>query len=67
MEENLIDGKLKQMGEETFYRPSHSRREVPLYLASSLVNELAPMIKVLTGRREYKYIFMMRSRPVFTR
>ena len=57
MEENLIDGKLKQMGEETFYRPSHSRREVPLYLASSLVNELAPMIKVLTGRREYKYIF----------
>ena len=40
MEENLIDGKLKQMGEETFYRPSHSRREVPLYLASSLVNEL---------------------------
>jgi len=55
IEKYLIDGRLQQQGEETVYIPKDSNQHVPLYLSSSMVNELAPIIKALTGTINYNY------------
>lgn len=57
IEEHLIDGRVKQIGEEFFYQPNQAKEEIPIYLASSLVNEIAPIVKVLSGKNDYRYIF----------
>lgn len=57
IENHLIGGKLEQVGEETYYMPKDSAGEIPLYLASSLVNEVAPIVKAISSMVDFKYIF----------
>lgn len=60
IENHLIDGQVKQTGDEIFYRPDtleDDKEDIPVYLASSLVNEIAPVIKAVNGRYNYRYIF----------
>ena len=54
IESNLIDGELLENGGETLYRQSVEDELTPLYLASSMVNEISPIFKVLTGKVNYK-------------
>ena len=53
--EYLIDGQLHLKGAETLYQPKDSNEVVPLYLSSSMVNELTPIVKALTGASRYSY------------
>lgn len=53
--EYLIDGKLYLKGEEALYQPKDSNDVVPLYLSSSMVNELTPLVKALTGASRHSY------------
>lgn len=60
IEKHLIDGQVKQMGDEVYYHPdalAENKENIPLYLASSLVNEVTPIIKALSGQYSYRYIF----------
>lgn len=60
IEHYLIDGQVKHLGDEIYYHPdtlADGKEDIPLYLASSLVNEITPIIKALSGRYDYKYIF----------
>lgn len=53
---NLIDGSLDYSWEEDSYIPRGSKKRIPLYLSSSMVNEVAPLVKILNGNSKYKYI-----------
>lgn len=60
IERHLIDGQVKYVGDEIYYHPDtleENKEDIPIYLASSLVNEITPIIKALSGIRNYKYIF----------
>ncbi|GEM_PF-1013436 len=60
IEHHLIDGQVKYVGDEIYYHPdalAENREDIPLYLASSLVNEITPIVKALSGVHNYKYIF----------
>ena len=57
IEEYLLDGSLIQDGDDTFYTPNASKERIPLYLSSSLINEVAPIVKALSGSRNYQYLF----------
>lgn len=57
IEEHLIEGKLKLSSEESFYIPQNSENMIPLYLSSSLINELAPIVKMLNHVYPYDNIY----------
>lgn len=60
IESHLIDGQVKHIGDEIFYHPdgmAEDKEDIPVYLASSLVNEITPVIKALSGGNNYRYIF----------
>lgn len=57
IEENLIDGRLGEDGDETVYMPQQSDAHIPLYLSSSMVNELTPVVKALKDVRNYRFLF----------
>ncbi|MBQ7840589.1 MAG: AAA family ATPase [Lachnospiraceae bacterium] len=57
IENHLIDGKILQQGDDTVYRPRENEIQVPLYLSSSMVNEMAPLVKALTGTGDYSCFF----------
>lgn len=56
IENHLIDGQLSQDNENTIYTPRGEKQGIPLYLSSSMVNELAPLVKVLSGNVAYDYL-----------
>jgi predicted ATPase len=49
IETHLLEGKLENAGEDTYYIAQDTEQSVPLYMSSSLINELAPIVKVLSG------------------
>lgn len=57
IEENLIDGTLKLSNEESYYIPKNSDQMIPLYLSSSLINELAPIVKMLSNIYPYENLY----------
>lgn len=57
VENHLIDGKLENRGDEIYYMPQQSEMRIPLYMSSSLVNELAPLVRLFSSAKKYKYIF----------
>ena len=57
IQDKLIDGKLLESGNETLYQTNNGEYKVPLYLTSSMVNELTPVLKLLTGSRRYSFVF----------
>lgn len=56
IEKNLIDGSMQNIG-ELVYIPKNTYEYIPLYLSSSMVNELAPIIMALSGAVGYQYFF----------
>ena len=60
IEHHLIDGRVKHIGDEIYYHPdslADDKEDIPVYLASSLVNEITPIIKALSGKYNNRYIF----------
>lgn len=55
--EKLIEGKLNEKGERTTYLPQNEEIEIPLFLSSSMINEIDPIIKMLTNFIDYNYLF----------
>lgn len=51
MNEHLLEGALDEKGEMASYTPKNSDLRVPLYLSSSMINELDPIVKMLTDRK----------------
>lgn len=54
---NLIDGKLNEKGEITTYLPKDANVEIPLFLSSSMINELDPIVKMVTDTKMYSFLF----------
>lgn len=57
IESNLIEGKLELSNDETYYIPENTEQRIPLYLSSSLINELAPIVKMLSSVYPYDNIY----------
>lgn len=55
--EHLLEGALDEQGDVAAYTPKNSGLRVPLYLASSMINELDPIIKMLTDRNRTSMLF----------
>ncbi len=56
-EERLLHGKVIQEGDETFYVEQSMGRPVSLYLASSMIHELAPFVKALSATRRIDWLY----------
>ena len=56
-EEHLLQGKVVQRGDETFYIESQGGKIVPLYIASSMIHELAPFIKALGATQRIDWLY----------
>ncbi len=56
-EAHLLDGKVVQKGDETFYIDKYAGEPVSLYLASSMIHELAPFIKALSGTQKVGWLY----------
>ena len=56
-EEHLLQGRVVQKGDETFYVESHGDRMVPLYIASSMIHELTPFIKALNATQRIDWLY----------
>lgn len=54
---NLIDGTITEKGDATIYLPKDQEKEIPIFVASSMVNEVVPVIKALTDSDRVDYIF----------
>lgn len=55
--ENLIEGRLNEKGEVTTYLPKNDDIEIPLFLSSSMINEIDPIVKMLTNNGLYSFLF----------
>lgn len=55
--EHLLEGALNEKGDMALYTPKNSEIRVPLYLASSMINEIDPLMKMLTGRKRTRMLF----------
>lgn len=56
-EEHLLEGSIVQKGDETFYVDKHGERTVSLYIASSMIHELTPFIKALSGTQRIGWLY----------
>lgn len=54
--EEIINGKINTLNNNISYTPKNSETTYPLYLTSSLINEIIPITQVLTGNNNIKYI-----------
>lgn len=54
---NLIDGTISERGDVTVYTPRDQEKEIPIFVASSMVNEVVPVIKALTDSDDVNFIF----------
>lgn len=57
IEDHMIDGKVASKENITYYMPKQSTENIPLYLASSMINELTPLIKILTHNTKTSFLF----------
>ena len=57
MNEHLLEGALDEKGEMASYTPKNSDLRIPLYLSSSMINELDPIVKMLTDRKGTTMLF----------
>ena len=55
--DNLIDGKLNRSGNTMYYTPFGSDTNIPIYLSSSMINELTPIVQVLSNIVDFSFIF----------
>lgn len=54
---NLVDGVFDISSNAILYKPQYSEKFFPAHLSSSMVNELAPLVMMLTNLGDYNYIF----------
>lgn len=54
---HLIDGTITEKGDATVYTPRSGNKEIPVFVASSMVNEIVPVIKALTCSQKIDFIF----------
>lgn len=54
---NLIDGTISEKGDMTVYKPKEQEKEIPVFVASSMVNEVVPVIKALTDSDQIDFLF----------
>lgn len=54
---NLIDGKISEKGDVTVYTPRDQEKEIPIFVASSMVNEVVPIVKALTDSDKIDFVF----------
>lgn len=58
-ENNLIEGHISVDEQKVFsYRAKNDENEVPMYLASSLINEVAPLAMAITGGVVYDWLII---------
>lgn len=55
--DHLIDGSINEQKDITMYIPNDQQKEIPIYIASSMVNEVVPIVKALTDSSDIDYIF----------
>lgn len=53
----LIDGTISEKGDATVYMPNDQKKEIPVFVASSMVNEVVPVVKALTDSDKIDFIF----------
>lgn len=56
-EEHLLEGKMIQKGDETFYVENYGTREISLHIASSMIHELTPFIKALNATQKIDWLY----------
>ena len=56
IQNHLLDGSIESTMGGFVYKQNNSDTVVPLYLASSMVNELTPIVMALSNRVRYRYI-----------
>lgn len=54
---NLVDGTFDISSNAILYKPLNSDKFFPAHLSSSMVNELAPLVMMLTNLCDYNYVF----------
>ena len=54
---NIIHGEMKKTDNESFYRPEDSDEWLPPSVTSSMVNEISPVLQILTSVRGFQYVF----------
>ena len=54
---HLIHGVLKSSGNTMLYSPNNSDVIIPAYLSSSMINEISPVMQLLTSINDYTYIY----------
>lgn len=58
-EDNLIDGHISADMQKTFlYRSNNDENEIPMYLASSMINEVAPIAMAITCGKHYERLII---------
>lgn len=55
--ENLIDGTIQETSDMTMYSPKYGEGNIPIFIASSMVNEVVPVVKALTDSDKIDFIF----------
>lgn len=56
-EEHLLQGRVIQEGDETFYVDRQIGKPVSLHIASSMIHELTPFIKALSGMQRIDWLY----------
>lgn len=56
-EECLLQGKIVQKEDETFYIDKHMDRPISLHIASSMIHELTPFIKALSATQQIRWLY----------
>lgn len=56
-ESQLLDGQIQQKGDDTFYLDNQIKQPIPLYIASSMVHEVTPLVKALSAYREIDCLY----------
>lgn len=55
--QHVIDGTISENGDLTTYIPKGEKKEIPIFVASSMVNEVVPVVKALTDSDEVNFVF----------
>lgn len=56
-EEHLLQGKVVQKNNDTFYMEEQENRIIPLYIASSMIHELAPFIMAMNATQRIEWLY----------
>ncbi len=58
IEKELLGGQLVNTGSDVSYKPDDGDKTIPLYMASSMINEIAPLLMAMSEGKWYDFLFM---------